>query len=97
MFTLIADNAKYVRVRRGVEREELETKLRLPVKEAFAGEILERGEELEIYIAKPLENYGVIARKLCVSEEELKSINFARPVYPTCKLFVPCKKRRVSI
>ena len=97
MFTLIPDNGKYVRVRRGADLKELENTLCQPVKEAFEGEILERGEEMEIYVAKPLDSYKSIAKKFGVGEEELQRVNFSRPVYPTCKIFVPRKKSRVSI
>ena len=97
MFTLIPENGKYVRVRRVADIKELENTLRQPVKEAFGGEILERGEEMDIYIAKPLDSYKTVARKFGVGEEELQRVNFSRPIYPTCKIFVPRKKSRVSI
>ncbi|MCI8369814.1 MAG: hypothetical protein HFE41_01375 [Clostridia bacterium] len=97
MFTLVADKSKYFRVKDGQSREEIEAELRIPAGEIYAGKIIERGEPMQIYFVKPLENYGVIARKLDVSEEELKALNAHKPVYPTCKLFVPYKKRRVSI
>ena len=97
MVTLIPENGKYVRVRRGADIKELENTLRQPVKEAFGGEILERGEEMDIYIAKPLDSYKTVARKFGVGEEELQRVNFSRPIYPTCKIFVPRKKSRVSI
>ena len=92
MFTLVSEKSKYVRVRRGVELTDLEKELKAPVKEVFAGEIVPRGEEMLLYVAKPLENYAVIARKFGVGESELKDANFARPVYPTCRLYVPKKR-----
>lgn len=97
MFTLVTDKSKYFRVKDGQSREEVEAALRVPVGETFAGKIIERGEPMEIYVVKPLENYRTIARKLGVSEEELETVNAHKPVYPTCRLFVPYKKRRASI
>ena len=91
MFTLATDNAKFLRVRRGASASELEAQLSRPVGDIFTGAIVERGEKLFPYRAKPLETYLTIAEKFGVSEDELKSINFFRQIYPTCKIYVPCK------
>lgn len=98
MFTLISDKSKYFRVKRGQTKKDLEEGLKIPVEgEVFAGRILFKEEEYDVYIVKPLETYSQIAEKLNVAETELKKINSFKPLYPTCKLFVPCKKSRVSI
>ena len=91
MFTLAMDNGKFLRVRRGASQIEVEARLLRPVYVVFAGAIVERGEKLFVYKAKPLETYTTIAKKFGVSEEELTAVNFSRPVYPTCKIYVPCK------
>lgn len=93
MFTLVTDRSKYFRVKRGQCREEIEAELCIPIGEnTFRGAIVEVGERLEIYVVRPLESYESISRKLGVPCEELKRINLSKPVYPSCKLFVPCKK-----
>lgn len=92
MFTLVTDKSKYFRVKHGQESGDIEKALRIPVEGAFAGMIIERGEPMRIYVAKPLENYRVIAGKFGIAEEELARVNSHKPVYPTCKLFVPYKK-----
>ena len=91
MFTRATDNGKFLRGRRGASQSEVEAQLLRPVYNVFAGAIVERGEKLFVYTAKPLENYKTIAKKFGASEEELKAVNFSRPVYPTCKIYVPCK------
>lgn len=97
MFTLVTDNAKFLRMRRGASKTQLEARLSRPVGNVFTGAIVERGEELSTYKVKPLETYFSIAEKFGVSEEELKSVNFSRQIYPTCKIYVPCKKAGDSI
>ena len=56
MFTLVADKSKYFRVKDGQSREEIEAELRIPAGEIYAGKIIERGEPMQIYFVKPLEN-----------------------------------------
>ena len=92
MFTLVTDRSKYFRVKRGQTKAEVESVLRTPIKNFFCGAIAETGEEVEHYICRPMESYQSISSKCGISVEELKRINFSRPVYPSCKLFVPCKK-----
>ncbi len=92
MFTLVTDRSKYFRVKRGQTKAEVETVLRTPIKNFFYGAIAEVGEEMEIYVCQPLESYNSLSLKFGVPAEELKRINFSKPVYPSCKLFVPCKK-----
>ena len=92
MFTLVTDRSKYFRVKRGQTKAEVESVLRTPIKNFFCGAIAETAEELELCICRPMESYQSISSKCGISVEELKRINFSRPVYPSCKLFVPCKK-----
>ena len=92
MFTLVTDRSKYFRVKRGQTKAEVETALCVPVKHFFCGAIAEVGEKMEVYTCLPLESYSSLSRKFGVPVEELKRLNFSKPVYPSCKLFVPCKK-----
>ena len=92
MFTLVTDRSKYFRVKRGQTKAEVEAALCVPVKNFFCGAIAEVGDKMEIYVCRPLESYTTVSRKFGVPVEELKRINFSKPVYPSCKLFVPCKK-----
>lgn len=92
MFTLVTDRSKYFRVKRGQTKAEVEAAFRTPVKTFFYGAITELGEEMEVYTCQPLESYLSLSLKFGVSADELKRINFSKPLYPSCKLFVPCKK-----
>lgn len=92
MFTLVTDRSKYFRVKRGQTKADIEAAFRTPVKYCFCGAIAEIGEEKEVYLCKPLDSYNSLSLKFGVPAEELKRINFSKPLYPSCKLFVPCKK-----
>ena len=96
MFTLVTDRSKYFRVKRGQSAEEVESELKTPVQGAvFAGRIIEVADgNFERYAAQVGDTYRTIALKFGADEEELKKTNGFRPVYPTCKLFVPCKNLR---
>ena len=92
MFTLVTDRSKYFRVNRGQNSGEIERVLKTPAFNAFAGAIIEVAESgLIQYSAEVGDTYKSIALKYSADEEKLKKINANRPVYPTCKLFVPCK------
>lgn len=92
MFTLVTDRSKYFRVRRGLTKREAEDALSVPFKVFFDGAIVELGEKMTVYVCLPMESYKSLSLKFGVPEEELKKANFYKPVYPSCKLFVPCKK-----
>lgn len=91
MFTLVTDRSKYFRVKRGQTRSDIESTLKTPVKgEIFAGRIIKLSpRELDEYTAEVGDNYRIIAEKLALDVEELKELNDNKPVYPTCKVFVP--------
>lgn len=90
MFTLVTDRSRYFRVRRQ-SAEEIEQTFKAPVLgKVFAGAIICLPEKpLKSYTASVGDTYRTIAEKLGAGEEELKRINGFKPVYPTCKLFVP--------
>ncbi len=91
MFTLVTDRSKYFRVKRGQCAKEIENVFDFPVNgRAFAGAIVVIGEKnLVRYTAKVGDTYRTVALKFGTDEDRLKSINGNKPVYPTCKLFVP--------
>ena len=93
MFTLVTDRSKYFRVKTGQSAAEIESTLNTPVTgTAFAGKIIPVGENnLRRYVAEVGDTYRTIALKFGADEEQLKKVNDFKPVYPTCKVFVPCK------
>ena len=93
MFTLVTDRSKYFRVKRGQSAGEIEKVLKTPVSGAlFEGRIIVvRDENLTVYTAAVGDTYRTVALKFGADERQLKEINGSKPVYPTCKLFVPCK------
>ena len=93
MFTLVTDRSRYYRVKRGQTAAEIERSLNTPVNgAAFVGRIIEvRPEHLEIYSVGVGESYRLIALKFGINEDELRKLNGGKPVYPTCRIFVPCK------
>lgn len=95
MFTLVTEKSKFFRVKRGQCAAEIEKTLQTPVSGvAFSGAIVEVKQNLRVYIARAGESYRSIALKTGVSENELKEINRFKPVYPTCKIFIPRKTKK---
>ncbi len=93
MFTLVTDKSRYFRVKRGQVSEDIEKALGMPViGEVFAGEIIPVIDiKLTLYTAAVGDTYRSIALKTGADEATLKKINGGKHIYPTCKLFVPCK------
>lgn len=93
MFTLITDRSRYFKIKRGQTAGEVENVLNTPVcGKTFAGRIVRvRDENLMKIAAGVGDNYRTVAEKYGVAESLLKEINGFRPVYPTCKIFVPKK------
>ena len=93
MFTLITDRSRYFKVKRGQSAGEIERVLNTPVcGKAFAGRIVKVAEEpLAVVTAGVGDSYATVAAKYGVPESHLKEINGSKPVYPTCKIFVPRK------
>lgn len=91
MFTLVTDKSKYFRVKRGQSAAEIERALDAPVcARVFEGAVIRISEGKFLkYTAKPGDSYKTVAAKFGADEEELKKLNAFKPVYPTCKLFVP--------
>lgn len=69
----------------------MENALSVPVTgKVFAGRIIKAGTRQYIrYTAEVGDTYHTVALRFRTDEESLKKINGNKPVYPTCKLFVP--------
>ncbi len=91
MFTLVTDRSRYFRVKRGQSGRDIENTLLIPAADAFAGAIISGEGDYELYVARPGDSYKSVAERFGVSGEELKILNRGRPVYPTCRLFIPRK------
>lgn len=91
MFTLITDRSRYFKIKRGQSTGDIENFLNTPIcGNAFAGRIIRVSDErLEKITAGVGDSYRTIARRYGVDEAHLKEINGAKPVYPTCKIFMP--------
>ncbi len=91
MFTLVTDRSKYYRVKRGQNRKQVEETLLTPCPLDFCGAVIPVLENLTYYSVKPHETYKTISEKFGCGERELREINRDRPLFTTCKMFVPCK------
>lgn len=91
MFTLITDKSRYFKVKRNQSAGDVESMFGVPVNgECFSGRIIKlRSESFVTVTANVGDTYSSIAKRYGVSEEKLREINFSKPVYPTCKIFVP--------
>ena len=93
MFTLVTQKSKFYRVKRGQTKSSVEKELGFPVYGSFfAGKIIPVFEKkFKVYSAAVGDTYKSIAEKFQSDEQELKTFNGGKPVYPTCKIFVPLK------
>ena len=93
MFTLITDKSRYFKVKRGQNARDIEEVLNTPVRgNVFAGRIIEVAEERLVQVSVGVgDSYKTLALKYGVPESQLREINGAKPVYPTCRIFVPKK------
>ena len=92
MFTLVTEKSRFFRIKRGQSAQALEKTLQTPVSGAvFAGKIVEVKKNLSVYTAGVGDSYRSVAKKTGVREEVLRKINSDKPVYPTCKIFIPKK------
>ena len=89
MFTLTLDRGKFLRVRGNVSKRDIEKEFKMPVPQnVIAGDIVMLfPRNLKVYVAGVGENYGAIAEKTGVTEQELRKINYNATVYPTLKIY----------
>ena len=88
MSTLVIGKSAFYRVKSGQTGAEVEKTMRIPASGAFAGAILPV-EEYVVHRAQPFESYESIAQKYGITSEKLKAVNGGRPLYPSCKVYVP--------
>ena len=79
---------RFYRVKSGQTAEEIERELSIPLSEVFAGMIIPL-KKYEVYVAEPFDDYLSVSKKFSIGEEELKSANLNRPIYPTAKVYIP--------
>lgn len=91
MFTLYLERGRYIRVRSGVERCDIECVFCFPVHaEVFAGAIIAVLPKPNGFCyAEPCDSYLTIAQREGVDEEELKKLNASTPLYPSKKVWLP--------
>ncbi len=85
---LILDRGDFYRVRRGQTPSMIESVLNFPVKECFDGAVLPV-EACTVHIVRTGETYFSIASDYGTEEETLKNFNNFRPLYPSCRVFIP--------
>ena len=95
MFTLITDRSRYFKIKRGQSAGEIEKTLNTPISgKVFAGRIVKVADERLFAVTAGVgDTYRTIAAKYGCPEAHLREINGSKPVYPTCKIFVPSVKR----
>ncbi len=91
MFTLITEKSRYFKIKRGQNASQIESVLNVPVcGKAFAGRVITVPDKCLIKIEASVgDSYKTIAVKYGADESYLREINGFKPVYPTCKIFVP--------
>ena len=88
MQKLILDRRQYYRVKRGQSAREIEKTLECPANDCFSGAIIST-ENCTLYTVQPFETYASIASKYSLNGEKLKEFNGNRPLYPSCRIFIP--------
>ena len=91
MITLCLEKGAYFRVRKGVDKRDIERVFDCPVhSEVYVGAIIALPPEPSGFCyALPAEDYSSIAIREGVDEEELKKLNGFSPLYPTKKVWLP--------
>ncbi|MBE7088432.1 MAG: hypothetical protein E7370_02790 [Clostridiales bacterium] len=90
MFSLVLDRSKFYKIKYGQNATQVRQTFKMPINEVFSGKIIciDSTKYFE-YSVKVGETYCAIAKKFGVDKELLKKINEEKPIYPTCKIFVP--------
>lgn len=82
------DRGKFYRIKGGQTARDVEKILTVPVNECFDGAVITI-TDCRLYTVQPFETYAAIAKKYGIEEEMLINFNGKRPLYPTCKIFIP--------
>lgn len=80
--------SKFYRIKSGQTAREVERVFCVPVNNCFDGAVIALADCIA-YTVQPFETYASIANKYGTEEEALKNFNGGRPLYPTCKIFIP--------
>ena len=88
MQELVLDKSLFYRVKRGQTAREVEKVLSIPANGCIPGAIIATANCIP-YVVQPFETYSSIAGKYSLDCEKLKKFNGERPIYPTCKIFIP--------
>ena len=88
MSTLVIENSRFYRVKKGQTGADVEGTLKIPAPNAYAGAILPL-EEFTVHKALPFDSYESLAEKYGVEVERLKRVNGGKPIYPSCRVYVP--------
>lgn len=88
MQMLQLEKSKFYRVKKGQTAKQIENALSIPANCCFDGAIIAL-ENCAEHVVQPFENYSTIATKTGVQEDVLKNFNGNRPLYPSCKIFIP--------
>lgn len=91
MFLLCLEKSGYLRVRKGVEKRDIERVFCFPVHgEVFEGAIIAALPEPKGFCyAVAGDDYRSIAQREGADMEELEKLNGSSPVYPTKKVWLP--------
>ena len=82
------DRSKFYRVKSGQTAREVEKVLEVPLNNSYGGAII-NVPDCSAHTVQPFETYATIAHKYGIEEGALKEFNGVRPLYPTCKIFIP--------
>lgn len=85
---LVLDRRLFYRVKKGQTAREIEKTLCIPANACFAGQVMVI-EECLVYTVQPFETYRTIASKYGKDADTLQKFNNSRPLYPTCKIYIP--------
>ncbi|MCD7729011.1 MAG: LysM peptidoglycan-binding domain-containing protein [Clostridia bacterium] len=93
MYELKLAKSRYYRVKRGQSASDIENTLCMPVPQNIReGMIIEVPRcNFFIYKADVGDTYSSVAQKFGLEAEELRRVNGGRAVFPTCRIFIPCK------
>lgn len=89
MYSLITERGKYLRVRKGVGKEDVIAVFSVPADGLFQGKIIMIGEPKRFCYARVGDTYASIARRERVDEKKLRDINSDAAVYPTLRVWLP--------
>ena len=88
MQMLQLDRSRFYRVKKGQTSKQIEKVLFVPANCCFEGAVISV-ENCKEYVVQPFETYSTIGAKFGIKVDMLKNFNGNRPLYPSCKIFIP--------